>query len=190
VGLGNPGAAYADTRHNAGFLLADRLAEHWELPAFRRNGPARVTSGTWTGVRVGVVKPTTFMNLSGAAIRPLLAASDFAPATDLLVVVDDAVIPLGTFRLRARGSAGGHNGLRSIEAALQSQEYARLRIGVGPVPEQCDDLSEFVLAPFAREEFAVLEQRYPVMLDAVDCWVRDGIDEAMKQYNHLGNDSE
>jgi len=160
------------------------------LPAFRRNGPARVTSGTWDGVKVGIVKPTTFMNLSGTAIRPLLAASDFAPATDLLVVVDDAMIRLGTFRLRARGSAGGHNGLRSIEAALQSQDYARLRIGVGPVPEDAEDLSDFVLASFAREEVAVLEKRYPVMVDAVDCWVRDGIEEAMKQYNHLGNDSE
>lgn len=188
--MGNPGAAYAVTRHNAGFLLADRLADAWKLPGFRRHGPGRVTSGAWSGVQVGLVKPTTFMNLSGRVIPLLLNEPGFEFTRDLLIAVDDAAIPLGTFRLRARGSAGGHNGLKSIEAALQSQEYARLRIGVGPAPEDGDDLSEFVLAPFAPEELALLETRWSVMVDAVGCWVRDGIDEAMTQYNHLGNQTE
>ena len=170
--------------------MADRLADEWTLPKFRRHGPGRVTSGAWSGVQVGLVKPTTFMNLSGRVIPLLLNESGFDFTRDLLIAVDDAAIPLGTFRLRARGSAGGHNGLKSIEAALQSQEYARLRIGVGPVPEDCDDLSEFVLAPFAHEELALLETRWPVMVDAVGCWVHDGIEEAMRQYNHLGNQTE
>jgi PTH1 family peptidyl-tRNA hydrolase len=141
-------------------------------------------------VRVGLVKPTTFMNLSGRVIPLLLNEPGFEFTRDLLIVVDDAAIPLGAFRLRARGSAGGHNGLKSIEAALQSQEYARLRIGVGPVPEDCDDLSEFVTAPFPRADLALLGQRWPIMIDAVGCWARDGIDEAMKQFNHLGSQAE
>ena len=129
------------------------------------------------------------MNLSGRVIPLLLNEPGFDFTRDLLIAVDDAAIPLGTFRLRARGSAGGHNGLRSIEAALQSQEYARLRIGIGPAPEN-DDLSEFVLAPFAHEELALLDKRWSVMVDAVGCWVRDGIDEAMTRYNHLGDQTD
>jgi PTH1 family peptidyl-tRNA hydrolase len=132
---------------------------------------------------VVVVKPQTYMNLSGAALRPLLADPEVTPARDLLVLVDDAAIPLGTFRLRARGSAGGHNGLKSVEAALLSREYARLRIGVGPAPEGLDDLADFVLAPFERDEMAALEPLWAVMADAVECWMSDGIDTAMTKFN-------
>ena len=174
---------YAWTRHNAGFLLADAVAERWRLPAFRRAGPARVTTGEVEGTTVALVKPQTFMNLSGAALRPLLAEPGFEPARDLLVLVDDAAIALGTFRVRARGSAGGHNGLKSVEDALRSREYARLRIGVGPVPEGVGDLADYVLAPFAEDEVAALEPLWPVMVDAVTCWVRDGIDATMQQFN-------
>lgn len=133
---------------------------------------------------VVVVKPHTYMNLSGTALRPLLAEPDFDPARDLLVLVDDVAIPLGTFRVRARGSAGGHNGLKSIEATLRSREYPRLRIGVGPVPEDVEDLADFVLAPFAGDEWATLDPLWPVMADAVECWMRDGTDAAMQQFNH------
>jgi PTH1 family peptidyl-tRNA hydrolase len=167
--------------------LADAVADRWRLPAFRRGGPARVAVGEFAGTPVAVVKPQTYMNLSGAALRPLLAEPTFDPARDLLVLVDDAMIPLSTFRLRARGSAGGHNGLGSIEDALQSREYARLRIGVGPVPEGTDDLADFVLAPFAQAEMDALEPLWPVMADAVECWVTDGIDQAMQRFNPVGN---
>jgi peptidyl-tRNA hydrolase, PTH1 family len=170
--------------------LAELVAERWRLPAFRRAGPARVTTGAVEGATVVIVKPQTYMNLSGAALRPLLAEPDFEAARNLLVLVDDAAIPLGTFRVRARGSAGGHNGLKSVEATLRTREYARLRIGVGPVPPGVEDLAAFVLAPFAAEELDALDPRWPVMVDAVACWMRDGIDTAMQRFNHPGNVSD
>lgn len=137
-----------------------------------------------------IVKPLTYMNLSGHALRPLLAEPAFAMDRDLLVLVDDAALPLGAFRLRAQGSAGGHNGLRSVEDTLRSREYARLRIGVGPVPEGLDDLAEYVLAPFGPGDPEILADRWPVMMEAVECWMTDGIEEAMQRFNHLGNRSE
>jgi len=126
-------------------------------------------------VLVRVLKPTTYMNRSGAALASLRADPAFNPATDLLVLVDDFQIPCGTFRLRAEGSAGGHNGLKSIEGALQSRQYARLRIGVGPLPEGVGDWTDYVLAPFTPEQVAQLEAVMPRMIDAVETWVREGI---------------
>jgi PTH1 family peptidyl-tRNA hydrolase len=125
------------------------------------------------GIAVRVLKPTTYMNRSGAALASLRAEPTFDAARDLLILVDDFAIPLGTFRLRADGSAGGHNGLKSIEGALQSQSYARLRIGVGPLPEGAGDWSEHVLAPFEPEEDEQLEALIPEMVDAVDRWLRE-----------------
>jgi PTH1 family peptidyl-tRNA hydrolase len=115
------------------------------------------------------------MNSSGAALASLRADPAFNPATDLLVLVDEFRIACGTFRVRAEGSAGGHNGLKSIEGALQSQQYARLRIGVGPLPDGVTDWSEYVLAPFDPEQLAQIESAMPQLVDAVDRWVREGI---------------
>ncbi|HET7038948.1 MAG TPA: aminoacyl-tRNA hydrolase, partial [Gemmatimonadales bacterium] len=116
------------------------------------------------------------------ALSPYLGPN-FDAARDLLVLVDEAALPTGTFRLRARGSAGGHNGLKSVEAALQSREYARLRIGVGPPPEGLDDLADYVLAPFDREDLELLDPLWPVMADAVECWLTEGIEIAMRRFN-------
>ncbi len=127
------------------------------------------------------------MNRSGAAVRELLAAVTVDPARDLLVLVDDVALPLGSFRLRARGSAGGHNGLRSIEAALGSGDYARLRIGVGPMPEGVDDQADFVLGQFERGELSALVDLLPDLADAVECWLAEGIDEAMNRFNRRGS---
>lgn len=175
VGLGNPGPEYAATRHNAGFWLADALVAQWGLPPFRRGERARVTTGDLAGVPVQVLKPTTYMNLSGAALAALRADPAFNPAADLLILVDEFRIPSGTFRLRANGSAGGHNGLKSIEGALQSQEYARLRIGVGPLPEGVEDWSEYVLAPFDPDQVTQIETAIPQMVEAVERWMREGV---------------
>jgi PTH1 family peptidyl-tRNA hydrolase len=175
VGLGNPGPEYAATRHNAGFWLADALVARWELPQFRRGERARVSEGTLADVPVRVLKPTTFMNLSGAALASLRADPAFNPLADLLILVDEFRIPCGTFRLRADGSAGGHNGLKSIEGALQSQQYARLRIGVGPLPEGISDWSEYVLAPFTTEQAEQIETAMPQMEETVERWVREGV---------------
>ena len=128
-------------------------------------------------VTVHVLKPTTYMNRSGAALAPLRADPAFDPARDLLILVDDFQIPTGTFRLRAGGSAGGHNGLKSIEGALQSQQYARLRIGVGPLPEGAGEWSDYVLAPFDPEQLEQIDALTPDMVDAVDRWLREGIEK-------------
>jgi PTH1 family peptidyl-tRNA hydrolase len=174
VGLGNPGPEYAATRHNAGFWLADALVARWGVPPFRRGERARVTEGEVDGVPVRVLKPTTYMNSSGAALASLRADPAFEPARDLLVLVDDFAIPTGTFRLRGEGSAGGHNGLKSIESALLSQQYARLRIGVGPLPEGVSDWSEYVLAPFTPEQREQVEALMPELIDAVTKWAKEG----------------
>jgi peptidyl-tRNA hydrolase, PTH1 family len=176
VGLGNPGPEYAATRHNAGFWLADALVAHWGLPPFGRGERCRVTTGVVADVPVRVLKPTTFMNRSGGALASLRADPSFDPTRDLLVLVDDFQIPCGTFRLRPQGSAGGHNGLKSIEGALQSSQYARLRIGVGPLPDPTADWSDYVLAPFTDEQRAQLEALRPRLTDAVTDWVRTGTD--------------
>jgi PTH1 family peptidyl-tRNA hydrolase len=175
VGLGNPGPEYAATRHNAGFLLADALVARWSFPQFRRGERARVTGGELDGVPVRILKPTTYMNASGAALASLRADPAFDPATDLLILVDEFRIPCGTFRLRAEGSAGGHNGLKSIEGTLQSQHYARLRIGVGPLPEGTGDWAEYVLAPFTPEQQEQIDAAVPQLVQAVEQWVRHGV---------------
>lgn len=183
VGLGNPGSEYLETRHNAGFRLADHLAARWRLGPFRRVERAKETQGTWDGHPVRVLKPQTYMNRSGAALAPLRALPEFDPASDLLVLVDDVAIPLGTFRLRGAGSAGGHNGLKSIEGALQRQDYARLRIGVGPLPPDAGDLSDYVLSPFTHEESRQIDELLDPMADAVETWVAEGIERAMSRHN-------
>jgi len=154
-------------------MVADALVAHWGLSPFRRGERARVSEGTALGTSVRVLKPTTMMNRSGAALAGLRADPAFVPATDLLIVVDDFNIPLGTFRMRAAGSAGGHNGLKSIEAALQSQEYARLRVGIGPL-RAGDPWEEFVLAPFEEAEREQVDGLMPQVLEAVDQWLRQG----------------
>jgi PTH1 family peptidyl-tRNA hydrolase len=174
VGLGNPGPEYAATRHNAGFWLADAVVARWGFPPFRRGERARVTEGEVEGVPVRVLKPTTYMNASGAALASLRADPAFDPARDLLILVDDFAIPTGTFRLRAEGSAGGHNGLKSIENALLSQQYTRLRIGVGPLPDGTSDWSEYVLASFTPEQREQVEAIMPQLVDAVTKWVKEG----------------
>jgi PTH1 family peptidyl-tRNA hydrolase len=152
--------------------LADAVAAHWGLPPFRRAERARATEGIVDGVPVRVLKPTTYMNRSGAALASLRADAAFDPTRDLLVLVDDFAIPSGTFRLRTEGSSGGHNGLKSIEGALQSQAFARLRIGVGPLPEGTGDWADYVLAPFEPEQVEQVEALMPEMVDAVGRWLQ------------------
>lgn len=187
MGLGNPGSEYAATRHNAGFLLADAVTDAWAFPPFKRPWlwRARVCRGVVADQWVTVVKPQTYMNRSGTALGPLLKDPDFDPATDLLILVDDIALPTGTYRLRSRGSAGGHNGLRSVAGRLQSEEYARLRIGVGPRPDDLDG-SEYLLSDFDADQRQTLDQLLPEMTEAVECWIREGIDAAMNRFNRRG----
>jgi PTH1 family peptidyl-tRNA hydrolase len=183
VGLGNPGPEYEDTRHNAGFRLAEHLATRWQMGPFRRADRSREAQGTWQGLPVRVVKPQTYMNRSGAAIAPLRGLPEFDPSQHLLVLVDDVALPLGKFRLRGAGSAGGHNGLKSVEGVLQRQDYARLRIGVGPAPPDLDDLADFVLDEFTAEERTAIRDLLDPMSEAVESWLENGIEVAMNRFN-------
>ncbi len=183
MGLGNPGPEYDETRHNAGFRLADHLAARWRLGSFARGPQARQAEGTVDGCAVVVLKPQTYMNRSGAALAPLRAREGFDPAADLLILVDDVALPVGKFRLRGAGSAGGHNGLKSVEGALQRQDYARLRIGVGPVPDGLTELADFVLGPFEPEERRAIGELLEPMSEAVECWLAEGIERAMSRFN-------
>ncbi len=185
VGLGNPGREYEKTRHNVAWLLLDHAASQWRAEDWRRDGESRVSGARLGATRVRLVKPQTYMNLSGQVLRPYQRRESWSSANDLLVVVDDVALPLGRYRLRAQGSAGGHNGLKSIEAALGTREYARLRIGIGPTePEhQFDDLSDFVLGRFGKGELAVVDELFPKLSDAIEIWIRDGIVAAMNVHN-------
>jgi peptidyl-tRNA hydrolase, PTH1 family len=182
VGLGNPGPEYAATRHNVGWWLLDQLAEAWSLGRFRRDGEAAVASGRVDGQAVRLIKPLTYMNRSGAALRPLLRMNVFAPSRDLLVVVDDVALEPGRVRLRASGSAGGHNGLKSIEAALRSPAYARLRLGVGGAPPGAD-LARWVLSPPSKADRQVIEELLPSLTECVQIWMRHGVEAAMNRCN-------
>lgn len=140
-------------------------------------------SGEVAGVPVRVAKPQTYMNRSGAVLAPLAASAAFEPSTELLVLVDDADLMTGTFRLRGAGSPGGHNGLKSIEEALGHRDYARLRIGVGPRPAPGADLADYVLDVPDAAERAAIRTLLDSMTDAVECWLSEGIERAMTRYN-------
>lgn len=186
VGLGNPGREYAATRHNVGWWLIDHLADVWRFDGWKKDGESRVANGIVAGVKVRLVKPQTFMNLSGQALRNYVRRPFWSAAKDLLVVVDEVQLPVGRTRVRARGSAGGHNGLKSVEQALGTQEYARLRIGVGPSDERkgiYKDLADFVLSPFARDEREDILALMPQLTVTVESWVSDGVEKAMNLYN-------
>lgn len=138
------------------------------------------------GEAVILLKPQTYMNRSGAALAPLRLVEGFDPARDLLILVDEFALPLGRFRLRGAGSAGGHNGLKSVEGSLRRQDYARLRIGIGPLPPGTTDSADFVLAEFDRDERQVIDGLKDQMAEAVECWLGEGIEVAMNRFNRKG----
>jgi PTH1 family peptidyl-tRNA hydrolase len=185
VGLGNPGKSYADTRHNVGWRVIDHLAGVWRFDGWRKDQNALVSDGRIGGQRVRLVKPQTYMNLSGGILRPYLRRESWSAAKDLLVLVDDVALPVGRFRLRAQGSAGGHNGLKSIEAAVGSREYARLRIGVGPPSdrERRGDLSDYVLNKMGKQERRDIETLFPDLVGMTETWIREGVEVAMNRFN-------
>ena len=183
IALGNPGEQYRDTRHNAGWWLADHLVVRWSFDPFRRQGPVAETQGGAAGKDVLLVKPLTYMNRSGRVLRRFRDHEDFRPASDLLVLVDDVDLRPGRFRLRASGSAGGHNGLLSIEAALRSQEFARLRVGVGAPEDRDVDRADWVLAPPGKDEEETVLTAFDRMSEAVECWLSDGAEMAMNRFN-------
>jgi PTH1 family peptidyl-tRNA hydrolase len=181
VGLGNPGAEYANTRHNAGWWLIDRLATEWRFGAWRTSGESEITGGRVDDIPVRLVKPLTYMNLSGSILRPYLRVPGFSVEEHLLVLVDEIAIPAGEFRLRAGGSAGGHNGLKSIEAHVKTQQYPRLRLGIRPVDERRLDgiLSDLVLRVMPKDERALVDEQLPRAVEAAHRWVTKGTAHAV-----------
>ncbi len=183
IGLGNPGAEYEQTRHNLGFMLIDWLARETGARVKRRECRALVGRAELEGVAIELVKPQTYMNLSGESIACLVAKHELQKATTgLIVISDDLALPFGKIRLRARGSAGGHNGLKSIIAALKTDEFIRLRIGIQP-EHPVGDTKRFVLDEFASNERAEVEKTLERSAEALRAVLRDGIDKAMAQYN-------
>jgi len=186
LGLGNPGREYAATRHNVGWWLIDHLADVWHFDRWKKDGDAVSSSGAVDGQKVRLLKPQTFMNLSGQALKNYVRRPFWSAAKDLLVVVDEVQLPVGRYRIRARGSAGGHNGLKSVEHALKTRDYARLRIGVGPSEERkgiYKDLADFVLAPFARDEREDVLALMPQFAATVETWLHEGVEKAMNLHN-------
>jgi PTH1 family peptidyl-tRNA hydrolase len=159
--------------------LLERAREQWRFPPFRRDGAARVSSGLLEGEQVLLLKPWTYVNRSGRALLALLKNEDWDPARDLLVAVDDVALDVGRVRLRASGSSGGHNGLKSVEAVLRSQAYARLRIGVGG-PGPGIDMADWVLSPMPEEDRTVIDGLMPELVEVVVEWVSAGVEAAAK----------
>ena len=183
-GLGNPGERYRTTRHNIGFRVVDLLADRWGLTGAGRirDGAARLEVELPEPVGdVLLVKPMRFMNISGGPLKAALRQTQADPATDLLVITDDVDLPLGRVRLRRSGSAGGHNGLRDIIATLGSDEFNRLRVGIGRAGETVDH----VLATFKPGERTLASEAVAVAADAAERWLRDGIEAAMSEFNRL-----
>lgn len=183
VGLGNPGAEYEWSRHNLGFMLIDKLAGELGLAKFRRECQSLVGQVEIEGTAVKLVKPQTYMNLSGEAVKCLVAKHKLPdPGDNLIVISDDLALPFGKIRIRARGSAGGHNGLKSIIGALGTNEFTRLRIGIQP-EHPIADPKRFVLDSFPRASGAEVEKILERSAEALHAIVRDGVLKAMTEYN-------
>ena len=182
VCLGNPGDQYENTRHNVGFMVADQLGERYRLPIQKLKFKALTNVFTISGEKVLVMKPVTYMNLSGEAVRP---AADFykIPPEHIIVISDDTALDVGKLRIRKGGSAGGHNGLKSIIQHLGTDQFPRIRVGVGKKPHPDYDLADWVLGRFTKEQGEALEQACSHCDDIVRLFVAGRLDEAMNRYN-------
>lgn len=181
VGLGNPGKKYENTRHNIGFAAIDYIAEKEGININTGKHKALVGSGYINGVKVLLVKPQTFMNLSGESLRPIMDFYKLEPE-DFLVIFDDIDLDVGRIRIRRKGSAGGHNGIKSIISHLGSMEFPRIKIGVGAKPPGYD-LADYVLGHFSKADQEILQERFEDVYDAVKLIVGDDITEAMNRHN-------
>lgn len=181
VGLGNPGLRYEKTRHNLGFMLIDYLARAFQTQVRREECRALIGRAVVENQTVELVKPQTFMNLSGESVACFLKKADRA-AEKLIVISDDLALPLGTIRLRPKGSAGGHNGLKSIIACLKTEEFIRLRIGIQP-EHQLRDTKDYVLENFSKTDFVKVEEVLQHSAEAIRAVIADGVEKAMAKFN-------
>ncbi len=179
IGLGNPTDKYANTRHNLGFMLIDLLAEKANISVKREECRALIGRCEIENETVELVKPQTFMNLSGESVAGLLKKRKDAK---IIVITDDLALPIGKIRLRARGSAGGHNGLKSIIACLGTDEFMRLKIGIQP-EHPINDTARFVLDKFSKQDFEIIDKVLEESVDAIHSVISNGIEKAMTQFN-------
>lgn len=186
VGLGNPGPQYENTRHNVGFRVIDELARRWQMPVDRQRFGGKTGSGWLQQVQMLLLKPMTMMNLSGRAVREAVTFYKL-PLEDLLVVTDDMALPVAKLRLRPKGSAGTHNGLTSIVQELGSEDFARLRVGIGWVDGS--RMVDHVLGVFEPQERAQVSEMIDRAADAAQCWALEGIATAMNQFNRTEEQS-
>lgn len=177
IGLGNPGTKYRKNRHNVGFMLVDRLAESWDIELSRKKHGAKIGIGAIGGKRIMLVKPQSFMNLSGKPVAKI-ARYYLIPVQQVLVAFDDLDLPLGTLRLRPSGGSGGHRGMRSVIHHLGTQDFPRLRLGIGRPPGRMDP-ADYVLQDFDPEEELLLDQVLARGAACLERFVREGIDAAM-----------
>ena len=182
VGLGNPGRQYENTRHNIGFIAVDRIAEKLGIKMNRSKFRSTVGEGMTGGGKVLLAKPETYMNDSGLAVHDIMDFYKVDPK-DLIVVYDDFDIPEGSVRIRPFGSAGTHNGMRSIVRLLGTDRFPRVRIGTGKADMESRELIRFVLGGFSKDEVSMMEQAVDLARDACICWAENGIDLAMNRYN-------
>ena len=181
VGLGNPGSEYAKTKHNVGFMLADALAERLAAAPWREKFNALVSEAYIGAEKVLIAKPQTYMNNSGEAVAPLMNWYKLEPE-ELIVIHDDMDLPAGTIRIRKKGSAGGHNGIKSILSHLGDENFSRVRIGIGrPLPGW--NVVNHVLAPFPEEDALKVREAILYLLPAIECMVKEDVDIAMNRYN-------
>jgi len=181
VGLGNPGRRYQRTRHNVGYAVLAELARKRGIAAAKARFQGEVVEADLGGRKALLLSPTTFMNLSGASVQEAIGFYKL-PVQELLVICDDLNLPVGKLRFRARGSSGGQKGLDDIIEKLGTEEFARLRVGIGAAPENWD-WADYVLSRFSPEELPLVEEAVAQAADAVVAWARDGADYCMNQYN-------
>jgi len=186
VGLGNPGAEYERTRHNVGFCLLDLLGSRWSIEIKQRKHQGLYGSGWYGEEKIVLLKPQKYMNLSGSSVSRALAYYKIG-ASDLLVVVDDMALPIGQLRLKPRGSAGGHNGLRDIIEKLGQSEFSRLRIGIGGPAYSATD---HVLGSFSPCERELIDTALQEATKAVVCWLDEGVEETMTRFNRRAEKGE
>jgi PTH1 family peptidyl-tRNA hydrolase len=182
AGLGNPGEDYANTPHNVGFMVVDRLAERHSIRVMRPDSKALIGTGEIDGQPVMLAKPLTFMNLSGTSLKPLMTKHEIKPA-DLILVYDELDLPWPSVRVRPRGSAGSHNGVKSVVASLGTEDFPRVRLGIDTGRTDRRDGAAFVLAPFRRSQEKELDELIGFAADAVDSIIADGVEKAMTKFN-------